>query len=138
MFKMACVLIVALAFATGTSARAGDKTVSIPDVFLSLFRTRAGAARSAWFKANAAGHAVNYKAKVYIVNRKKDGTTVFLEYGFGDAVVCKIPTHMLPQTKGLAKGDEASCQGTLTRYSQSLGSIFVWIDAEKFGRIDAE
>ncbi len=137
MFKMACVLIVALTFGTSSSAHAADNTVSIPDVFLSLFRTRAGAARSAWFKANAAGHTVSYKAKVYIVNREKDGTNVFLEYGFGDAVVCKIPAHILPQTKGLTKGDEASCQGTLMRYSQSLGSIFVWIDSTNIEHVGA-
>jgi hypothetical protein len=137
MLKIACVLIAALVFGTGSSARAADKTVSIPDIFLHMFRTRAGAARSAWFKANAAGRAVSYKAKVYILNREKDGANIFLEYGFGDAVVCKIPIHMLPQIQGLTKGAKARCEGTLSRYSQSLGSIFVWIDTQKIEQPDA-
>lgn len=137
MLRVACVLIAVLVAGIGLSAHASDKHASIPDVFTNLFRTHAGDARSAWFEANAAGRAVSFNAKVYIVNREKDGTTVLLEYGFGDAVVCKIPTHMLPQIKNLTRGDEARCEGTLSRYSQSLGSIFVWIDTSRIERVNA-
>ena len=118
---------------------AGEKGLSVPDIFTQMFRTRPGKARTAWFNTNAMGRTVIYKAKIVVVRQDDDdGNSVMLEYGFGDAVACKIPPDMLPHIKTWSSGDEVQCKGTLTRYSQSLGSIFLWVDTSSIERIGAQ